>query len=59
IISLEGDSYRLADRKRSAQAANQAKAPSGSEGAQIAPKKAKAPTGSSAENNSSKGSVPA
>jgi DNA replication protein DnaC len=59
VISFEGDSYRLADRKRSAQAANQAKAPSGSEAAQIAPKKAKAPTGSRAENNSSKGSVPA
>ena len=59
IISFEGDSYRLADRKRSAQAANQAKAPSGSEAAPIAPKKAKAPTGSAAENNSRNASSPA
>jgi DNA replication protein DnaC len=51
IIHIPGESYRLNDRKRASDGTNGAKAPSGPAPAKKNSKRAKAPTGSRAENS--------
>ena len=55
IISITGDSYRLSERKRAGEPPNGAKAPTGSETPSKKSKRAKAPTGSSAEEENNSG----